>query len=153
MTGSSGGSGGAAASLPDLSRDRRTVRVTKRPIPVPVAFAAAEDVIETLEGPVAHRAGDAVLTGVRGERWPVGREAFLSTYDPLSPTARGEDGLYVKRPQETLALQLDKSLSVPVGWRSDPLLGQPGDWLLRYDDGSHGVIRDDVFRETYETLP
>lgn len=152
MTGGSTG-GSAATPLPDLTRDGRAIRATKRPIPVPVTFAAVEGVVETLEGPVAHRAGDAVLTGVRGERWPVGREAFLAAYDPLPPTAPGEDGLYVKRRQESLALRLEEPVTVPVGWRSDPLLGQPGDWLLRYGDGSYGVVRDEVFRETYEILP
>jgi hypothetical protein len=32
-------------------------------------------------------------------------------------------------------------LVLPVGWQNDPLQGRPGDWLLRYADGSHSVVR------------
>jgi hypothetical protein len=138
--------------VPDLAHDCRTLRAVKKPLPLAVAFAAAEGSVQTLEGKVTYHAGDAVLTGTRGERWPVGRAAFLASYDPLAPTQRGENGRYVKRPQPVLALQLDTSVEVAVGWQSDTLRGRPGDWLLRYADGSHGVVSDDIFRETYEVL-
>jgi len=116
---------------------------------VPVAFAPADGVCQTLEGPVGMRAGDAVLTGVRGEQWPVQRHLFLASYAPEPPTEAGQDGLYRKIPSQTLALQLERPAAVPVGWQKDPLLGRAGDWLLRYADGSHGVVQDAIFRETY----
>ncbi len=116
---------------------------------MPVAFAQSDGVCETLEGPVGTRAGDAILTGVRGEHWPVRRDLFLSGYTPVPPTQAGHDGLYRKNPAPALALRLDQPIAVPVGWQTDKLQGRPGDWLLRYADGSHGVLQDAVFRETY----
>ena len=135
--------------LPDLSADPRALRVCKKPIPVRVEFATADGVCATLEGPVSYRAGDAILTGVRGEHWPVERDWFSSSYEPVQPTRAGENGSYKKAPSLTLALRLDRPRDVPVGWQNDPLHGRPGDWLLQYADGSYSVISDEVLRESY----
>jgi hypothetical protein len=134
---------------PDLSGDPRALRVCKSAIPVQVAFADVAGVCETLEGPVRFNAGDAILTGVRGERWPIRRDLFLASYDPVPPTQAGESGSYSKAPALTYAIRLDRTREVPVGWQHDPLHGRPGDWLLQYADGSYGVIQDSVFRESY----
>ena len=136
-------------ALPDLAADPRALRVCKKPIPVRAAFAAADGVCETLEGAVRFRAGDAILTGIAGERWPVRRDLFLSSYRPVPPTQAGEDGSYLKAPSTALALRLDRALTVPVNWQDDPLRGRPGDWLLHYSDGSYGVLQDAIFRATY----
>jgi hypothetical protein len=135
--------------LPDLAADPRALRVSKKPTPVEVEFAAADGVCETLEGPVRFRAGDAILTGVQGERWPVRRDLFMASYRPVSPTLAGENGSYRKTPTLTYALRLDRPRDVPVSWQHDPLHGRPGDWLLRYADGSYSVIQDSIFRESY----
>jgi hypothetical protein len=135
--------------LPNLRADPRALRVCKKPIPVRVEFATADGTCTTLEGPVRYRAGDAILTGVRSEQWPVERDWFSSSYEPVPPTRAGENGSYSKAPSLTLALRLDQPRDVPVGWQKDPLHGRPGDWLLQYADGSYGVIGDGVFRESY----
>jgi PGDYG protein len=135
--------------LPDLAADPGALRVCKKPIPVRVEFAAADGVCETLEGPVRYRSGDAILTGIQGERWPVRRDVFRSNYEPLAPIRAGENGNYRKAPTVTYALRLERARDVPVGWQDDPLRGQPGDWLLQYSDGTYGVVQDHIFRETY----
>ena len=135
---------------PDLTADPRALYVRKRPLPVRVVFASVDGVCETLEGPVQYRRCDAILTGSRGEHWPVSRDSFLGSYEPLPPTSAGQDGSYRKRPLTVLALRLDRAMAVPVGWQNDPLQAHPGDWLLRYADGSHGVVNDAIFRDTYE---
>ncbi len=135
--------------LPDLIADPRALRVRKRQIPIEVHFAAGEGICDTLEGPVHFRSGDAILTGVRSEKWPIERRRFLAGYTPIAPTVAGQDGRYLKTAGEALALRLDHALKVPVGWQDDPLQANPGDWILRYPDGSHGVIKDEIFRETY----
>jgi hypothetical protein len=136
--------------LPDLASDPTALRVCKKPIPVRAEFAAADGVCETLEGPVRFRAGDAILTGARGERWPIGRDSFHANYEPVPPTRTGETGSYRKAPSVAYALRLDRAREVPVGWQADPLQGRPGDWLLHYADGSYGVVQDAIFRESYD---
>jgi hypothetical protein len=136
-------------NLPDPATAPGAIRVTKRPLDVAVRFADRDGVWETLEGPVRYRAGDALVTGVRGECWPVQRDSFLASYVPMGPTLLGEDGRYVKSKATAMAVRLERAVTVTVGWRADPLNGRPGDWLLRYDDGSLGVVQDGIFRETY----
>jgi len=135
--------------LPDLAADPRALRVCKKPLAVRAEFAAADGTCETLEGPVRYRAGDAILSGTRGERWPVDRATFRANYQPVPPTRAGEDGDYRKAPSLTFALRLDRPRDVPVGWQKDPLHGRAGDWLLQYSDGEYGIIREEIFRESY----
>jgi hypothetical protein len=135
--------------LPDLAADPRALRVCKKPDPVRAEFAGADGVCDTLEGAVRYKAGDAILTGTRGERWPVARDSFLASYAPVPPTRSGERGTYSKAPSVAYALRLDHARDVPVGWQRDPLHGRPGDWLLQYADGGYGVVQDRIFRETY----
>lgn len=135
--------------LPDLTSNPQALRVCKKPIPVQVEFATVDGVCETLEGPVRYRAGDAILTGIKGERWPVRRGTFLSSYEPAAPTRAGEDGTYRKASSVAYALRVDRAREVPVSWQDDPLRARPGDWLLQYPDGSYGVLQDDIFRDSY----
>ena len=134
---------------PDLAADPHALRVCKKPDPLRAEFAVSGGVCDTLEGPVRFQAGDAILTGTRGERWPVGREQFVASYEPVPPTRAGENGDYRKAPSVAYALRLDRAREVPVGWQNDPLHGRPGDWLLQYADGSYGVVQDSIFRESY----
>lgn len=139
--------------MQDAASDPAALRVQKRAACVRVAFAKADGVCNTLEGPVRYRAGDAIVTGVRQEQWPIRRELFLKSYTPLPPTSLGEDGAYHKAPVTVWALRLTAPAEVPVGWQDDPLHGRPGDWLLDYGDGSRGVVRDEIFRDTYGPAP
>jgi hypothetical protein len=135
--------------LPDLAADPSALRVRKNPAPVQAEFAVADGAYETLEGPVQFRAGDAILTGIQGERWPVRRDLFMAGYQPVSPTRAGENGSYRKLPTQTYALRMDRPRDIPVSWQQDLLHGHPGDWLLQYADGSYGVIKDSIFRDSY----
>ena len=127
--------------------------VRKRSTAMLVRFALTGGTCETREGPVGYAAGDAIVTGTCREEWPVERDRFLAGYDPISPTVRGQNGSYRKRPTIVQALRLDRPMWVSVGRQNDPLNAQPGDWLLRYEDGSNGIIEDSIFRETYEAAP
>ena len=133
----------------DLGHNPRALRVCKKPVPVQETFTAEDGICQTLEGEVRFRAGDALLTGGQGERWPVRRDLFLSSYEPVPPTRPGEDGTYRKLPAVAHALRLTAPADVSVSWQNDPLHGQAGDWLIRYPDGSHGIVQDSIFRDTY----
>ena len=133
---------------PDLSLDPHALHVRKRPLPVAVTFATEDGICATLEGPVPFRRGDAILTGVQGEHWPVTRDRFESRYAPADGQSMGQDGNYLKHPQTVLARRLDAPLQVmlPAGGR---LTGKPGDWLLQYAPDDYGIIAEEIFRTTY----
>jgi hypothetical protein len=77
----------------------------KRPVQVDVQFATADGRLETREGTVSYRAGDALLTAATGESWPVAHARFLETYDSVAPTQPGQAGRYVKRALPVRALR------------------------------------------------
>lgn len=134
---------------PELNIDPRAVKVRKRPATVSVAFADTDGMLSTLEGKVAYRTGDAILTGVEGEHWPVRLPVFLASYSPAAALP-GQPGTYFKKPMDVLALQLTEELVVVVGWQDDLLHGNPGDWLLQYGPGDYGIVTPLIFAQTYE---
>lgn len=137
----------------DLDADPDAVVAVKRPLAVAVRFAAEAGTIDTLEGPVAHAAGAAILRGVKGELWPVGSARFRRLYEPLPGTEAGRDGTYRKKPLRVRAKRiLDGPFSVRVGTTHQPIAGRSGDWLIQYSPAKRSVISDEVFRKSYEVL-
>ena len=53
----------------------------KKPIPVEVRCMPAAFVVHTMEGRMAGKAGDWLVTGVNGEMYPCDAEIFAKTYD------------------------------------------------------------------------
>lgn len=136
----------------ELAHDPLARRARKRPLPVTVQFAASAGVLRTLEGAVRYRAGDALLTGIAGERWPIGRSKFDAAYEPVPPTVVGSAGAYRRRPRVVLARRMAEPFSVRVGHAGDALQGAPGDWLLQYDPGDYGIVAAALFAQTYDLL-
>lgn len=136
----------------DISQNLNVVRAIKRPVPVLVRFAETDGVCETPEGTVHFRQGDAIAEGAHDDTWPIQRHKFLERYEPVPPTRPGEAGEYVKRALPVYALSLTEPVAVPVGWQSDPLYANPGDWLIQYGPDDFGVVKPEIFEATYEIL-
>jgi len=143
------GTGTALSDLEALLASAEAIDVVKRPVSVAVAFARSDGKCDTQEGSVLYCAGDAILTGVKGERWPIARAPFLAAYAPSEGVEAGQDGIYTKRPLSARAIRLRTEVAVAAGNRGSTLHGHPGDWLVRYADESHGIVTDDIFRLTY----
>jgi len=136
----------------DLHGDPSARRATRRPTIAHVRFAMTPGVIETAEGAVRHRAFAAIVTGARGEEWPVERAHFESAYEPLAPTRMGEAGSYRRRPSAVLARRLDQPFVVELGDDRGALAGAAGDWLIQHGSGDLGVVNALAFAETYDIL-
>lgn len=133
----------------DVSNWPGARRAVKLPVDVPVRFARTDGVCATLEGPVAYAAGDAILTGVRGETWPVTRARFDASYEARTGTAHGADGVYRKRPAPVWALCLQAPTDVALAHGHGVLHGDAGDWLVQYGPGDFGVVGAAIFAATY----
>ena len=62
----------------------------KKPIPI---FAKQQDVpfaTHTMEGVLQGKAGDYLVTGVKGEQYPVDREIFEETYELVDEVMEGK---------------------------------------------------------------
>lgn len=118
-------------------------------VPVQVRFAAESGLAQTLEGPVAYDRGDALLTGVQGECWPVRRHDFDASYEAIVPTRQGSDGWYRKHPQRVQAQQLTQPTRVALHDGQGQLQAAAGDWLLSDARGRQWVVADAIFLKTY----
>ena len=141
-----------ASRLPPSFAGVRWQYARRRPLVLEVAFVQEKIVIDTLEGLVPAEAGDAVITGVRGERWPVRRTKFAELYEPVSGTSMGEDVYYRRRAVVVRTTRLTQPLSLFLPEEQGALSGNAGDWLVQHTDGSFGIVADDIFERTYELV-
>ncbi len=135
-----------------INGSARTIRARKLEHEVQVRFTPVPCTIQTKEGTVHARPGDAILTGTDGEHWRVSQARFPHKYRPLPPTAAGEPGSYLSLRNEVLALPMDGPFIVVLADHVSRLSGKAGDYLVDYGDGSLGVVAPRVFATTYEIL-
>jgi len=153
---------GGLASLPS------PIWVQKRPISLDVHFAVIKDLSrtdapynkghirtrETAAGDpgVAFKVTDAVLTGTKGETWPIARATFEATYSPVAGGSMGRDGKFFKKPAPVLGVQMKEPFAVTASWGR--LQGKSGEWLVQYDEAGKdfGIVGEALFQETYEHL-
>lgn len=55
----------------------------KKPVVIEARLANGGEVIETLEGDMMAETGGLVIRGVQGEEYPIKRDIFLQTYEPV----------------------------------------------------------------------
>lgn len=130
----------------------RGVRARKRVHPVQVRFAEQVSAVDTLEGVVHAKLGDAIVTGLFGELWPVPGASFAGKYQAVSPLQMGAPGLYLSLPVDVVAVPMHAPFEVVLADRHSRLTGQAGDWLIDYGDGDLGIVNAAIFDATYEIL-
>ncbi len=141
------------AGFSDAVRDHPDcVEARKLERGVDVDFAEATGLIDTREGAVHVRTGDAIVTGPEGDRWRVSRQHFADKYASRDATRPNAAGPYVSRPYRVLARRMSDAFEVWLADGVSRLTGRPGDWLVDYGDGSLGIVAADVFADTYEIL-
>jgi hypothetical protein len=136
----------------EISADSRRVLARKLEREIQVQFTPVACTVQTAEGVVHARPGDAILTGIGGERWRVSRERFSEKYRPVPPTLAGEAGRYMSLPNRILALPMTGSFEVLLADGVSRLSGHAGDWLVDYGDGSLGIVSRAIFATTYEII-
>ena len=135
-----------ASRMPQVFAGFCWKRARRRPLVFEVAFNLEKVVIDTIEGPVHAEVGDAVVTGVRGERWPVRRAKFAELYEPVSGTSMGEDGYYRRRAVVVRTTRLTQPLSLFLPDEQGALSGNAGDWLVQHTDGSFGIVQSQTLK-------
>ena len=135
-----------------ISADPRRISARKLEREIQVRFTPVACSVQTSEGLVQARPGDAILTGPAGEHWRVSRERFGEKYRPVAPTRIGEPGSYISLPNRILALPMTEPFEVVLADGVSRLTGRAGDWLVDYGDGSLGIVSRTIFSTTYEIL-
>lgn len=126
------------------------MQYVKRALPTQVLFAEHAGTLNTLEGVVAYQTGDALVTGVEGERWPIARDDFERTYEAIPPTRMAEDGTYTKRHVPVQALRVTEATLLLSG--AAELRAAPGDWVVTDTHGKRWVVADSIFQKTYSVM-
>lgn len=115
-------------------------------IEVSVTFAVKDGFLATLEGYVPYSVGDALMTGVQGERWPIERKKFEEWYRAV----KGKPGIFYKI-KSVLAKKMEHAFRVPITKDEKTfLIGKAGDWAVQTTLGHLSVIEDKIFKQSYQ---
>lgn len=118
----------------------------KRPTPVPYKRAIEPGTIETLEGPVNYGAGFYIMTGPKGEQYPIPPEKFKTLYD------LNDDGTASPKKIVKVAKVADHNGSVDTSWGEKLNYTAGNDVIVRHGHNDYGVVKQDIFDKTYEVM-
>ena len=108
-------------------------------------IASTDGTIETLEGPVRYKAGSYIMTGPKGEQYPITPERFAELKDDNG------DGTASPKKIPKLAKLADHDGIVNTSW-GEPLHYTSGnDYIVRHGQNDYGVVKKDIFTKTYNT--
>jgi PGDYG protein len=116
----------------------------KHPTPIHYKTAIASGTIETLEGPVDYQAGHKIITGPKGEQYPVNPKKFAEYYDD------NKDGTATPKKIFKHAKLADHDGVVKASW-GDLNYKAGEDYIVRHGAGDYGVVKKDIFAQTYDT--
>lgn len=114
----------------------------KNPTPVKYEIADAEGTVDTLEGPVKHAAGHYIMTGPKGERYPITPEKFKTLYDDNG------NGTATPKRVEKLAKVADHDGVLHTSW-GDLAYTTGADYIVRHGPDDYGAVKADIFAKTY----
>ena len=134
--------------MPDLKSDPASFSCFKKPIPLAFRIAQSPEIVQTKEGPVQAELGAYIMTGTKGENWPIPADQF--NYDILSQD--GDTGTAAKKKIIVFAKEMNEHFEVKVSWSASTLKGKSGDYLVQYGPGDYGVVDKEIFNETYSVL-
>jgi hypothetical protein len=117
----------------------------KKPAKEKYKIADESGTIETLEGPVKYPKGYYIMTGPKGEHYPISPEKFNDLKDDHG------HGICTPKKIVKIAKLADHSGSVDTSW-GEKLHYNPGeDVIVRHGHNDYGVVKKDIFVQTYDT--
>jgi hypothetical protein len=117
----------------------------KRPAKERYEIASEPGTIDTLEGPVKYPKGYYIMTGPKGEQYPISPEKFNDLKDDLG------DGVCTPKKIIKVAKLADHSGSVDTSWGEKLNYTDGKDFIVRHGHNDYGVVKKDIFAQTYDT--
>ena len=118
----------------------------KRPAKERYEIADKPGTIDTLEGPVKYPAGYYIMTGPKGEQYPITPEKFADLKDDQG------DGVCTPKKIVKFAKLADHSGSVDTSWGEKLYYNAGEDIIVRHGGNDYGVVKKDIFAQTYEKV-
>jgi hypothetical protein len=103
-------------------------------------------VVQTLEGPVEYPKGFYIMTGPKGEQYPISPETFQKNKDDL--------GGGKAQPKKIIKLVkiADHSGTVDTSWGQKLNYNPEVDVIVRHGPGDYGVVKREIFDITYDLV-
>jgi len=117
---------------------------SKKAAPIKYETAEKAGTVQTLEGPVNHEAGHKIITGPKGEKYPVSPEKFKEYYHDHG------DGTATPKPIAKQAKVADHDGVVHATW-GDLNYEKGKHVIVRHGPGDYGVVEKGIFNQTYDT--
>jgi hypothetical protein len=118
----------------------------KRPAKERYVIADEPGTIDTLEGPVKYPKGFYIMTGPKGEQYPISPEKFAELKDDLG------NGVCTPKKIIKFAKLADHSGSVDTSWGEKLYYNPDEDIIVRHGPNDYGVVKKDIFAQTYEKV-
>ena len=134
------------ASINDAWFKDGSFKTYKRPAKEKYEVASEAGTIDTLEGPVKYPAGYYIMTGPKGEQYPISPEKFKELKDDQG------DGVCTPKKIVKLAKLADHSGTVDTSWGEKLQYNPDVDVIVRHGDNDYGVVKRDIFAQTYEKV-
>ena len=116
----------------------------KIPNPENYEIAQQDGTIQTLEGPVNYKKGFYILTGPKGEQYPMPPEKFAQLKDDQG------NGICTPKKIIKVAKLADHDGSVKTSWGETLNYTAGNDVIVRHGPGDYGVVKKDIFAKTYK---
>lgn len=116
----------------------------KKASPIKYEVANEPGTVNTLEGPVRYDTGHIIITGPKGEQYPVTPEKFSSFYDVSG------DGSATPKKILKVAKMADHDGLLHTSW-GDLAYTKNNDYIVRHGPGDYGAVKKDIFHQTYDT--
>ena len=134
----------AAEGITDKWFAHGSFETFKHPTPIHYKTAIHPGTVDTLEGPVDYLSGHKIITGPKGEKYPVSAEKFADYYDD------NKDGTATPKKIFKQAKLADHDGVVHASW-GDLNYKAGEDYIVKHGPGDYGVVKKDIFAKTYDT--
>ena len=125
--------------------EQGSFKTFKKPAKERYEIAIEPGTIETLEGPVKYDAGFYIMTGPKGEKYPITPQRFKELKDDLG------NGVCQPKKIIKLAKLADHDGSVPTSWGETMHYTAGNDYIVKHGSNDYGVVKKDIFAQTYDT--
>ena len=132
-------------SINDAWFKQGSFKTFKKPAREKYEIAQQAGTVQTLEGPVNYDAGFYIMTGPKGEQYPITPERFKELKDDLG------NGIASPKKIVKLAKLADHDGSVPTSWGETMHYTAGNDYIVKHGPNDYGVVKKDIFAQTYDT--
>jgi hypothetical protein len=116
----------------------------KKPAQEKYEIAQQAGTVQTLEGPVNYEAGHYIMTGPKGEQYPITPEKFNTLKDDQG------NGIATPKKIMKIAKLADHDGVIHTSW-GDLNYTTGNDYIVRHGTGDYGAVKKDIFAQTYDT--